>query len=270
MQTSSIQSLQRGLAVLECVNRRNGAGINEIAAMVGLARGTTYRILETLRREGYLVKPEPRGPYWLSSRVSGLSDGYHAEAWVQAITPMVEELSRKFLWPVTVATPDGIDMNLRLTTDYMSPLSKRRFSAGHRHPLWEMSTGRVYLAYCSPEQQETLIGVIAAAVGAKSQVVGKDGKNLLRLVQAIRKVGYAFFEHEGTKVTQLAVPIFVRRQVFGAITIRYFSSVVSRPQALEKFLTPLRKVATDIGTAVEASARPRSGQPAISDRAPGS
>ncbi len=270
MQTSSIQSLQRGLAVLECVNRRNGAGINEIAAMVGLARGTTYRILETLRREGYLVKPEARGPYWLSSRVSGLSDGYHAEAWVQTITPMVEELSRKFLWPVTVATPDGIDMNLRLTTDYMSPLSKRRFSAGHRHPLWEMSTGRVYLAYCTPEQQETLIGVIAAAVGAKSQVVGKDGKNLLRLVQAIRKVGYAFYEHESTKVTQIAVPIFVRKQVFGAITIRYFSSVVSRPQALEKFLEPLRKVAADIGTAVEATQRPHSGLPAISDKARGS
>ena len=202
--------------------------------------------------------------------MSSLSDGYHAEAWVQAITPMVEELSRKFLWPVTVATPDGIDMNLRLTTDYMSPLSKRRFSAGHRHPLWEMSTGRVYLAYCSPDQQETLIGVIAAAVGAKSQTVGKDGANLLRLVQAIRKVGYAFYEHESTKVTQIAVPIFVRREVFGAITIRYFSSVVTRPQALEKFLAPLRKVADEIGATVEATARPRSGPSAISDTARGS
>jgi IclR family mhp operon transcriptional activator len=254
MQTSSVQSLQRGLAVLECVNRRNGAGINEIAAMVGLARGTTYRILETLRREGFLVKPESRGPYWLSSRVGALSDGYRAEAWVQAVTPMVEELSRRFLWPITVATPDGIEMNLRVTTDYMSPLAKRRFSAGYRHPLWEMSTGRIYLAYCTPEQQETLIGLIAASVGAKSRVVGMDGRGLARLVQSVRKVGYAFYEHE-SKVTQLAVPIFVRKQVFGAMSIRYFTSVVTRSQAIEKYLAPLRKLAADIGTTAENTLR---------------
>ena len=256
MQTSSIQSLQRGLAVLECVNRRNGASINEIAGMVGLARGTTYRVLETLRREGYLVKPEPRGPYWLASRVSGLSDGYQAEAWVEAIKPIVEELSRRFLWPVTVATPDGIEMNLRATTDYMSPLVKRRFSAGHRRALWEASTGRVYLAFCSEEQQETLISLIAASVGAKSRDVGKDGQALARLIAPIKKLGYAFYEHDHS-VTQLAVPIFVRKQVFGAIAIRYFSSVVSRAAALEKFLPSLRKAAGEIcelaGSAVAVS-----------------
>jgi IclR family mhp operon transcriptional activator len=134
----------------------------------------------------------------------------------------------------------------------MSPLVRRRFSAGHRRALWETSTGRVYLAYCTPEQQETLIGLIAASVGDKSRLVGKDGEGLARLVQAVRKQGYAFYEHDNS-VTQLAVPIFVRRQVFGAIAIRFFSSAVSRNQSLEKFLEPLRKLAADIGTAVEAS-----------------
>jgi IclR family mhp operon transcriptional activator len=169
---------------------------------------------------------------------------------VQAATPLVEELSRRFLWPITVATPDGIEMMLRITTDHMSPLTKRRFSPGFRLPLWEISTGRVYLAYCTPEQQETLISLIAAEVGETAPAVGRDGKALLRLVQAIRKVGYAVYEHE-SKVTQLSVPIFVRKQVFGAVALRYFTSAIARNAALDKFLGPLRKLAADIGTAAE-------------------
>ena len=55
MATPSLQSLERGLAILKALNAAPGMGIDSLSILLSLSRGTTYRLLETLRRGGYVV-----------------------------------------------------------------------------------------------------------------------------------------------------------------------------------------------------------------------
>ena len=67
-----------------------------------------------------------------------------------------DELCREIVWPVSIATLSGQAMVLRETTDHRSPLAVERHSAGLRVPLLGSAAGRVYLAFCSAAQRETL------------------------------------------------------------------------------------------------------------------
>lgn len=80
MVTPSLQSLERGLAVLETLNRVPGLGIDSLALMLNLTRGTTYRLLKTLLRDGYVDRSVCRGKYVVTERVLCLSDGFKASA----------------------------------------------------------------------------------------------------------------------------------------------------------------------------------------------
>ena len=83
--TQSIQSLERGLQILELLNRQTGLTANQVAKQSGLTRGTAFRVLETLRNLGYLLRDPDSGCYWLQRRVCALADGFIEEAWINQI-----------------------------------------------------------------------------------------------------------------------------------------------------------------------------------------
>lgn len=53
-----IRSLLRGLDVLDAVRGQEGLTVTEVARRVRLPRTTAYRILETLRSGGHIVRDE--------------------------------------------------------------------------------------------------------------------------------------------------------------------------------------------------------------------
>ncbi len=75
MATPSLQSLERGLSILKALNTAPGMGIDSLSTLLSLSRGTTYRLLETLRRGGYVERENVRGKYVVTDRVLCLSDG---------------------------------------------------------------------------------------------------------------------------------------------------------------------------------------------------
>ena len=56
--TRPIRALIRGLEALAVLNRKNGATVSEVTAETKLPRTTTYRLLETLSRAGYIYRDE--------------------------------------------------------------------------------------------------------------------------------------------------------------------------------------------------------------------
>src|SRR5216684_8843175 len=160
--TRPIRALNRGLEVLAELNRLERAAINTLAGEVRLPRTTTYRILETLRLAGYIERDSYDDCYRPTIMVRALADGFDDEAMVAHIAkPHLAALCAAIVWPIAIATPSGTAMVIRETTDRQSPLALEQYGAGIRVPMLTSAAGRAYLAYCTPQQRETLLELLS-------------------------------------------------------------------------------------------------------------
>ena len=149
------------LDALSMLNMHNGATVSEVAQKIRLPRTTTYRILETLTHAGYVYRDPVDDRYRLTIMVHRLADGFDDDAWVTQIArPCIDDLGKEVQWPVAVASLSGTQMLVRETTDHRSPLAVERISAGTRLPLLVTAVGRAHLAFCPPQQRESLLEIL--------------------------------------------------------------------------------------------------------------
>jgi IclR family mhp operon transcriptional activator len=247
--SSRVNSLLKGLKVLEELNRQNGATLNQLARITGFPRGTTYRLLETLRDGKYVAKNEAKGSYALTHAVQGLSDGYGEEAWIKSIAvPHMEALGARVLWPLSIATPSGLWMLLRETTDDNSPLTMKKVPLGLRMPMEVCATGRVYLAFCSREHRELLLDLIVKSPGQQRESFARENRPIRDVLADVRKHGYATID--GTHgVSNIAVPIFFKDHAIAGLSLRYFTKSLKLSAAVTRYLDDLKATAKTISEA---------------------
>src|SRR6202045_1377427 len=189
--TRPIRALMRGLETLTVLNLRDGATVSEGAQEIRLPRTTVYRILETLCNAGFIFRDGADDRYRLTILVRALSDGFDDEAWVTQIAkPYIHELCREIVWPVAIATLSGTTMLVRECTDHSSPLAIERYSAGFRVPLLTTASGRVYLAYSSAAQRDSLIEILARS-NKEEDKPARARADLVRSLAEIKTMGYA-------------------------------------------------------------------------------
>ena len=243
--TPPVQSFQRGLLILEYLNRHNGSNANAVSKGTGLTRGTTFRLLETLRGGKYVMRDSNSGRYFLKLHVRALSDGYSGEKWIDEIArPKLHALGQELVWPMTISTPSGVDMLIRINTDFESPLSQNRFLTGHRVAILESASGLVFLSFCNEDQRYTLIEVATQSGQFKNNAFVANPQALENSIKAVRQAGFAK-KVEGSR-SVISVPIFSQSRILACLAMRYFSTAVSDKQVKGRFFPLLKKAADEI------------------------
>lgn len=255
----TVRAATRVLQVLAALNESHPAGAAQVARTLGMSRATTYRFLESLRDAGYAVKDEATGHYSPSFRVRELSCGFEDEDWIAQIArPVLRSLGTELVWPIAIATLSGPGMLLRESTDTQSPLALHRFSAGRRIGLLDTASGRVYLAFCSREQRETLLDVLATTADV-STTGGFDRQSIRGELAKIRQQGHAAHRRPQRVSPQcaIAVPVMANGRVLASLSIRYSESAVRPALVQQRFLAKLRQAAAQIGNSFEKAAAGR-------------
>jgi IclR family mhp operon transcriptional activator len=243
--TRPIRALIRGLEALAVLNRRNGATVSEVTSEIKLPRTTTYRILETLAGAGYVYRDPADDRYRLTLLVRGLADGFDDEAWVTQIArPCIIDLCRAIVWPVTLLSPSGTSMLIRDTTDHASPLAVERFTAGFRLPLLMSASGRVYLAFCQPEQRAALLEILSRSPREEDKLA-RSHDELHRILEEAREQGYATSvrTRRVSEEVAMSVPVLVDDRVLATIAVRFSASAVPLRLAVERFVPKLHETA---------------------------
>ena len=166
-----------------------GLSFGELAQQVGLARSTAHRILEALRREGFIRKTAAGrlhiGPDLIAIALASRRDLRREAA------PYLERLSHELQETVDLAVLDGHEV---LFVDQF--VSRRNLhivaEIGARFPLYCSASGKALLGALPPEQAEGLLPERLTPLTAKT--ISERRKLLAELAQ-VRRSGIAY-DHE--------------------------------------------------------------------------
>lgn len=243
----SVRSLERGLKILEALNRCHGAKAQQIARMVELPRSTTYRLLETLDSLGYIARGKSDDGWHLTPQIKSLSAGFHDDVWIARMAgPLVHELGREILWPVDLVTYENDAMIVRETTHAESPFSIDRGMAGSRLPILGTSGGRAYISFCPERERKIILGRLQRS-DDPCDALARDRAFVGRLIEETRRAGFGSrVEGFNPHTASISMPVCVGGRVLACISVIWIARALSFADAVARNLPPLRKVAAQV------------------------
>ena len=235
-----VRSLTRGLNILAALSSTSKATVKELANITGMPRATVQRLLETLRDEAFVRPSESDNTFRLALKVRTLSEGYNDDAWItEIVSPVLMKLQNDIPWPIDLFTLDEDCMQIRESSHRYSPLSIHPNMVGRRFPLMETASGQVMMAFCSETDRKELLSILTASPYEANKVL-QSHKSLEFIIQATRKQGYGVSIKKEHRVTEISLPIKVKRIIKGCLSLIFFSNTYSPKEAAEKYLPTLR------------------------------
>jgi IclR family mhp operon transcriptional activator len=243
-----IRALNRGLVVLQALNRLGAARPAELAKLTALDRTTTYRILATLEQVGLVTQHKSSDAFILTEQVRTLSDGFtERDRTTQIVSGHLGTLFHKVLWPTDFATFERGAMVIRETTHRFSPYSVHRAMVGKPRPLFTSALGRAALAGASPQDRATMLQIVRGTEQASEGASDWIEERVEHILADYARRGYSW-SVGGTEQNISAIGVAVRMGggAAAAINLVFFSSAMSVETAAERYLDALRECAQGI------------------------
>ena len=206
-ETPSIQSLDRGLLILEAVGKSNEpVSLGQLAALLEIDRSSAFRLANTLKRRGFLANPSAGKDYVLGPSVWRLSRQYD---W----SKMLAKVAHEHLKTLAAATNETAHLAVRegrkalfvdhVTTSHVIAISGQ---TGEFVPLYCTSHGKALLADFDESELTKLFGGKQLKPYTKNTI--ESVRTLAAECEHIRNNGFASDESEYLEgVRCVAAPI---------------------------------------------------------------
>ena len=244
--SAQVQSLTRGLSILDCLARAEGGlTLTDIAHRVTLPPSTTHRLLSTLERGGFVYQAGDLGHWYVGLHAFTVGPSFLASRdWVAQSHPYMRRLMEQAGETANLAILDGTEA---VFIDQVQCRETMRtiVRLGSRVPLHASGVGKAIFAALPDEQIEAILKVKGLPRITENTITAPE--TMWASVRVIRQRGYSFDDEEhliGTRC--VASPIYDEHaEVLGAISL---AGPVSRlPDARIKLLGPVvAHIAEDI------------------------
>lgn len=241
----SIQSVERAAAILRSfVDADTELGVTALSHQLGIHKSTVSRLLATLQHEGFVERNPETGKYRLGLGLITLaSTALERLDLRRAAQPYLSALAESTQETVNITVLDGDEcVNIERIT---SPKSIRYVGwIGRRTPLHCTSTGKVLLAYLTPNERDALLPETLSRLTEKTIT---DRTALEQTLEQVRQQGYAIAHEELEEgLSAIAAPIRDRTgRVVATVSISGPTYRIE-PVRIEHFAEPLKQTASDI------------------------
>jgi DNA-binding IclR family transcriptional regulator len=194
--TKSVPAAERTMTMLELVAAsRKGSTLAEVSRHLKLPRSSTYYLLQTLARQGYLWRNSEGGRYLLTPKLFDLANRSLAALGLrEKARPLLRGLMQQTGLTVHLAVLAQGEMVL---IDKIEPPGPEQLATwvGKRIPVHCTGVGKAMLAYLPPERlgQTVSRGLIRYNDNTITSV-----RRLKAELEKVRQVGYAVDDEEET------------------------------------------------------------------------
>jgi IclR family mhp operon transcriptional activator len=259
VQVKSIESLARGLAVLQLIQAAGDVSLHDLHRMSGIPKASLLRILKTLAERGMIWQRILDNHYIPSYSLSELANRVDRETrLVEVASPVLEALTGEVKWPSVLAAPrltcmEVIEANTPRSYFHHIPLGPLGFQIN----MLRSATGRAYIAYCEDAKREAILDALRRT-GRNGDRMAAVPEMVAEAIAITREQGFGLRDadfggsydegrasHDDGR-DSVGVPIIVGYSTVGAINITWAQKVLPRAQAIERFVGPLQVAAREI------------------------
>ena len=253
--TRSIQSLDRGLAIMEAVASSNDpVSLNELTALLGIDRSSVFRLANTLKRRGFLACPTARKDYILGPSIWRLSRQYDwSNMLIQVSHEPLKLLASRTNETAHLAVREG-KQALFIDHAGSSRMIAVSGQVGELVPLYCTAHGKALLADAQKKELLAIFGSAPMKAYTSQTITSID--ELANACAQIKTQGYATDDGEYTEgIRCVATPIRTDDGlIIGSIGI---SAPISRLSSdfYQTCGEHVREIAEQVQTALTNSAR---------------
>jgi DNA-binding IclR family transcriptional regulator len=201
-----LSSLSKGLSLLLKLRELSQPlGLSEASRVLGFNKATTFRILVTLERYGFIEKNDQQKNYKIGVNAFYVGSGYISGTKRAKILEVMRKVSSERGHAVTLAVLDGTSV---LFIERLDSVGRLRVAVevGERVPAYASGSGKVLLARYSDEEIRKKFRNEKPSALTKNTITSLP--KLLSDLFMVRERGFATNNEESTKgLCGMAVPI---------------------------------------------------------------
>ena len=218
--TGQVQSLTRGLSILECLGRAEGGlTLTDVANRVTLPPSTTHRLLATLERMGYVYQAGELGRWYVGLQAFAVGSSFlSSRDFVAQSHPYMRRLMEQAGETANLAILDGTEA---VFVDQVQCRETMRtiVKLGSRVPLHASGVGKAIFAALPDEQIDAILKVRGLPRITENTITSPE--TMWASIRVVRQRGWSFDDEEHLPGTRcVAASIYDEHaESLGAISI---------------------------------------------------